>query len=426
MRIACVGTAAAAAVAALATGLTSTAQATSVTTVKGAAVTGNHTITLITGDRVVVDAKGKVVGVERAKGRERVPVQMRTVGGHTLVIPMDAVRLIASGRIDQRLFDVTVLNKAATRKSQRNGLKVIVGYKGAASAAKANVRDTGTLHATFKQLNADAVQTPVADTPELWDAVTDGDKAASGVAHVWLDGVRKAALDKSVPQIGAPTAWAKGYNGKGVKVAVLDTGVDTTHPDLKTQVIAAKNFSGSKDTVDRFGHGTHVASIIAGTGAKSGGKYKGVAPGAQILNGKVLDDEGNGDDSSILAGMEWAAQQGADIVNLSLGGADSEGVDALEAEVNKLSETKNMLFAIAAGNEGEGAPRPSTPRAARPTRSPSAPSTARTSSPTSPAGARPPTAPSSRTSPHPACRSPPPRPRAASSTRRSARTPPAT
>ena len=70
---------------------------------------------------------------------------------------------------------------------------------------------------------------------------------AAGVAHVWLDGVRKASLDKSVPQIGAPKAWAAGYDGKGVKIAVLDTGVDAAHPDLKDQVIAAKKwpeFSG--------------------------------------------------------------------------------------------------------------------------------------------------------------------------------------
>ncbi|MFF4506704.1 S8 family peptidase [Streptomyces sp. NPDC001401] len=313
-----------------------------------------HQITLITGDRVTVDAKGRVVGVDRAKGREHIPVQVRTVGRHTLVIPMDATRMIASGRLDRRLFDITELNKAANRKNQKNGVKVIVGYSGAARAAKAGVRDTGTLGAAFKSLNADAVLASRQNTPGLWKAVTDGNSLASGIAHVWLDGVRKASLDKSVPQIGAPVAWAKGYTGKGVKVAVLDTGIDTTHPDLKPQVIASKNFTTAKDTIDHFGHGTHVASIIAGTGAKSGGKYKGVAPGASLLNAKVLDDEGGGDDSSILAGMEWAAQQGANIVNLSLGGGDEAGIDPLEAEVNKLSEQKGILFAIAAGNEGEG------------------------------------------------------------------------
>ncbi|WP_405870824.1 S8 family peptidase [Streptomyces sp. NBC_00005] len=357
VRAACAATVATTALGALATGLADPAQATPVlTSVKSAETTGKHTITLVTGDRVIVDAKGRVVGVERAKGRERVPVQIRKADGHTLVVPTDAARMIASGRLDQRLFDITELNKAATRKVQKNGLKVIVGYQGTAKTAKSDVRDTGSLGQALKSLNADALQTPDKETPALWDAVTDGDTLASGIAHVWLDGVRKASLDKSVPQIGAPKAWAKGYNGKGVKVAVLDTGVDTDHPDLKTQVIASKNFTTSSTTLDHFGHGTHVASIVAGTGAKSRGKYKGVAPGAKILNGKVLDDSGGGDDSTILAGMEWAAQQGADVVNLSLGSVDTPGIDPLEAEVDKLSEQKGILFAIAAGNEGEDGP----------------------------------------------------------------------
>ncbi|WP_320783870.1 S8 family peptidase [Streptomyces sp. CRN 30] len=310
-------------------------------------------VTLITGDRVAVDAKGRVTGLERAKGREHIPVQIRRADGHVLVIPADAARLVASGKLDRRLFDVTELNKAATRKSQKNGLKVIVGYKGGAAATKSDVRGTGTLRRALKALNADAVQTPHEDTTDLWKAVTDGEKTASGIAHVWLDGVRKASLDTSVPQIGAPTAWKAGYDGKGVKIAVLDTGVDATHADLKGQVVAEKNFSTSADAGDKYGHGTHVASIAAGTGAKAGAKYKGVAPGAQLLNGKVLSDDGYGDDSGILAGMEWAAEQGADIVNLSLGGGDTPEIDPLEAEVNKLSAEKGILFAIAAGNEGE-------------------------------------------------------------------------
>ncbi|MEU6556053.1 S8 family peptidase [Streptomyces sp. NPDC046915] len=317
-----------------------------------ASLTSKHRITLITGDRVAVDAKGRVVGLERAKGREHIPFQIRKADGHTLVIPADAARMVASGKLDQRLFDITELGKAATRKSQKHGLKVIVGYRGAATAAKSDVRDAGTLRHSLKTLNADAVQTPAKETPELWDAVTNGDRTASGIAHVWLDGVRKASDDKSNPQIGVPTAWAAGYTGKGVKIAVLDTGVDTTHPDLKDQVIESKNFSTAADAKDHFGHGTHVASIAAGTGAKSNGKYKGVAPDAKILNGKVLDDTGSGDDSGILAGMEWAAQQGASVVNLSLGGYDTPEVDPLEAEVNKLSTEKGMLFAIAAGNSG--------------------------------------------------------------------------
>ncbi|WP_435857447.1 S8 family peptidase [Streptomyces olindensis] len=320
---------------------------------KPASLTAKHHVTLITGDRVALDAKGRVVGLERAKGREGIPVQVRKLDGHTLVIPADAARLVATGKLDQRLFDVTELNKSATRKAQKKGLKVIVGYKGSAAAAKADVRDAGTLSHSLKSLNADAVQAPQEDAPELWDAVTNGDKTASGIAHVWLDGVRKASLDKSVAQIGTPKAWSAGYDGKGVKIAVLDTGVDATHDDLKGQVVGAKNFTTSPDTTDKVGHGTHVASIAAGTGKKSGGKYKGVAPGAKILNGKVLDDGGFGSDSEILAGMEWAAAEGADVINMSLGGGDTPAIDALEAGVNKLSEEKGVLFAIAAGNEGD-------------------------------------------------------------------------
>ncbi|MFI2202232.1 S8 family peptidase [Streptomyces sp. NPDC020192] len=352
-RAAAAGVATAAAVA-LAAGMTSPASARPAerTPAGASALTARTHVTLITGDRVALDAKGRIVGLERAEGREHIPFQVRRTEGHTLVVPADAARLVASGTLDQRLFDVTELNKAATRRAQKNGLKVIVGYRGSAARAKAVVRDAGHLRHSLAALNADAVQAPVQDTAALWHAVTDGDRTASGIAHVWLDGVRKASLDTSVPQIGAPTAWKAGYTGKGVKVAVLDTGVDTSHPDLKDQVIESRNFSGAKDATDHFGHGTHVASIVAGTGAKSGGKYTGVAPGARILNGKVLDDSGSGDDSGILAGMEWAASQGASVVNLSLGGYDSPGIDPLEAEVDKLSAEKGILFAIAAGNDG--------------------------------------------------------------------------
>ncbi|MET9655785.1 S8 family serine peptidase [Streptomyces sp. NPDC006510] len=323
-----------------------------------------HELTLITGDRVTVDAKGRVVSFRAAAGREHIPVQRQIRDGHTLLVPADAHRLISSGKLDRRLFDITELNRAENRRAQKSGLKLIVSYRGArAQAAKAEVRDAGSTRVgrNLNSLNAQSVTTPQRDAQDIWQTLTAKSShgaqrtTAAGIDRVWLDGVRRASLDKSVPQIGTPAAWKAGYTGKGVKIAVLDTGVDDTHPDLKGQVLEAKNFSASSDTKDRYGHGTHVASIASGTGAKSGGKFKGVAPDAKLLAGKVLDDSGFGDDSGILAGMEWAVAQGADVINLSLGGGDTPEVDPLEAAVNKLSADKGVLFAIAAGNEGDGA-----------------------------------------------------------------------
>lgn len=325
-----------------------------------ASVAGKQRIPLVTGDHVVVDGEGRMVGFESAEGREHIPVQVQRLKDRTLVVPSDAQRLIAAGRLDQRLFDLAVLTDARLRESHRDGLKLIVQYEEGAGAARAEVRAAGDtrLRRTFPTIDADAIRTSSDDVARVWDALTDRQRSgaratASGIGKVWLDGVRSASLDSGVRQIGADKAWESGYDGTGVKIAVLDTGVDRTHEDLASQVVLEKNFSASPDAVDRVGHGTHVASIAVGSGAKSGGRYKGVAPGAEVISGKVLDDEGYGDDSAVIAGMEWAAAEGADVVNLSLGGPDSPGVDPLEATVDRLSAEKGILFAVAAGNEGE-------------------------------------------------------------------------
>lgn len=343
------------------TGPATAIAANTTTTPNTARSEGDRRIQLVTGDHVLIGAKGQVVGIEAAAGREHIPVQIQRIKDRTLVVPSDAQRLIATGKLDQRLFDVDELTDPRLRESHRDGLKLIVQYAGsAAGAARAEVRSAGDtqLRRTFPTIDADAVRTSQDDVAKVWEALTNRQKSgvratASGIGRVWLDGVRRASLDRSVQRIGADKAWESGYDGEGVTIAVLDTGVDKTHDDLKTQVVGEKNFSASPDAVDRVGHGTHVASIAAGTGAKSGGTYKGVAPGAKVLSGKVLDDEGIGDDSAVLAGMEWAAAEGADVVNLSLGGPDSPGVDPLEAAVDRLTAEKGILFAVAAGNDGE-------------------------------------------------------------------------
>ncbi|MER6540553.1 S8 family peptidase, partial [Streptomyces sp900105755] len=169
-----------------------------------------------------------------------------------------------------------------------------------------------------------------------------------------LDGRVAPVLDRSTAQINAPAAWKAGYEGQGVKVAVLDTGVDAGHPDLAGRIAEAKDFSGSGNTVDHFGHGTHVASIVGGTGAASSGTRKGVAPKAELLIGKVLGDDGYGSESQVIDGMEWAAAEHAKVVNMSLGSDEpTDGTDPMSQALNTLSASSDTLFVVAAGNAGE-------------------------------------------------------------------------
>ncbi len=333
------------------------------------------TVTLITGDRVVVAADGgKVVRIIRGKGREEVTIAVRREAGHVFVVPQDAQALLTAGRLDRRLFDVTRLVRDKYDDAHRASLPLIVGYRPgkansfrAADTFKGHARDRRDLPA----VGGEAFSTPKSDAADLWDSLTRGTggranvhaTAVPAVAHVWLDAKVRPTLDKSVPQIGAPTMWQAGYTGKGVKVAVLDTGVDQTHPDLKGVEVVEKNFTGAPDAKDRMGHGTHVASILAGSGAKSGGKRKGAAPGARILDGKVISEEvGAGYDSDIVAGMQWAVDSGAKIVNMSLGSLDTQGTDAMEEAVARLSG--KALFVIAAGNDGPGPHTLNTPGSA--------------------------------------------------------------
>ncbi|WP_336621609.1 S8 family serine peptidase [Streptomyces sp. DH37] len=331
-----------------------------------------RTVTLVTGDRVVLDRRGRVAGVIRAKGREDVPVRVVRTEGHTYVLPQDVIRLIGERRLDRRLFDVTELSREQYRRKTGTDVPVIVTYRGAKPAARAELHAEAepTVRATLRSVNGEALAVAEDRAAEAWAALTRPSSragqlaAAPGIATVSLDGVRRAALDRSVPQIGAPTAWKAGYDGKGVTIAVVDTGIDATHKDFAGRIAGEKNFSDSKDARDRYGHGTHVASIAAGSGGRSNGKYRGVAPGAKLLNAKVLDDDGYGSDSDIIAGMEWSVAQGAEVVNLSLGGGDTPEVDPMEDAVNRLSKDSGALFVIAAGNEGPGASTVASPGSA--------------------------------------------------------------
>ncbi|MFI5729819.1 S8 family serine peptidase [Kribbella sp. NPDC051587] len=306
------------------------------------------TITLITGDRIQVQTapgQREHVTFQPGPGSGSTAAITSYKNGHTYVVPTAAAAGLASGRLDRALFDVTTLLAEGADDAHSKTLPVIIRYAGAPLRPTAP-GTTGSRSLTSIGARATRVQKSSAAT--FWSSLKSA-RTAGPVERISLDHRVTASLDQSVPQIGAPAAWQRGLTGKGVKIAVLDTGIDPNHPDLKGRIAAAEDFSGTGDVVDHFGHGTHVASIAAGNGAASGGKYKGVAPDATLLNGKVLDDDGNGYDSGIIAGMEWAAAQGASVVNLSLGSREpSDGTDDLSQAVDRLSQ--DTLFVVAAGN----------------------------------------------------------------------------
>ncbi|MBN3544985.1 S8 family serine peptidase [Fictibacillus barbaricus] len=330
-----------------------------------------HKITLITGDVVTIKKieNGKSVINVEPSDQNGGGAQIFTIGEETYVIPTSAMPYLAADKLDKDLFNVTELIENGYDDKSLSSLPVIVEYTESKARAvqtkKADPKGAKTVR-VLESINGAALATSKKEADTFWaditkeDAVRKGapEKAAfdQGIEKIWLDGRVEAALDKSVPQIGAPTLWESGFTGKGVKVAVLDSGIDKNHPDLASQIDEAVSFVPGETVDDKHGHGTHVASTVLGTGAASEGKNKGVAPEARLLVGKVLNDAGSGLDSWIIDGMEWASDN-AKIVSMSLGSSEpSDGTDPMAQAVNRLSEEKGALFVIAAGNSGyEGA-----------------------------------------------------------------------
>ena len=171
--------------------------------------------------------------------------------------------------------------------------------------------------------------------------------------------VRKSSkeIPYGVSLIKAPEIWSEGEKGKDIVIAILDTGIDVEHPDLKSRIIDGRNFTkegNKKDITDRNGHGTHVAGTIAAIESDSG--VIGVAPEAKLLIGKVLNSKGSGSYRSITQAIRWATDwrgpkgEKVRVINMSLGGPkhDNEQYDAI-----LYACSKGILVVVASGNEGD-------------------------------------------------------------------------
>lgn len=210
---------------------------------------------------------------------------------------------------------------------------------------RSDVTSTLTIKQDYHLIPATALSADLASLDRLSDA--------DEVEVIWLDEPVSILLDVSTPLIRAPYVWEHwGYQGEGVTICVIDTGIDVDHPDFAGRIRLTADFTNKGSAADGNGHGTHVVSIVAGTGQASAGKYIGVAPAAMIMAAKVLTDKGSGQMSGVMAGLEWAARNGADVLNLSLGSeGSSDGSDALCTMCNAIVDLGKVVV-VAAGNSG--------------------------------------------------------------------------
>ncbi|MBB5870390.1 subtilisin family serine protease [Allocatelliglobosispora scoriae] len=219
-------------------------------------------------------------------------------------------------------------------------------------------------------VNAVAVTVPADEVGKL--------SALPGVVAVYPDAPVRAYTDVSVPLIGATDVWkskdAAGADvrGAGVTVAIIDSGVDYTHPDLGGgfgeghKVVGGWDFvNNDADPMDDNGHGTHVAGIIAGRAAAPGG-ITGVAPDASILAYKAMNEWGEGSTSDIVAAIEAAIDPAnphrADVINMSLGGP-GDGTDPL-GQAATAATRAGVVVVASAGNSGPGRDTVGSPAAA--------------------------------------------------------------
>lgn len=222
--------------------------------------------------------------------------------------------------------------------------------------------------ATVERLKGDSaallVKTPVGVSDPVFTEVAED---APGVAWVQPNYIYRATYTPGDPKYsqqwglrrtGAPAAWDVTRGDAGVVVAVVDTGVDYTHPDLASQVDTANDWdfiNGDSNAMDDHGHGTHVSGIIAAT-MDNGVGGVGVAPQVRILPVKVLDSKGSGDTFGVSAGIRYAADNGARIINLSLAGPS----DASMRSAVAYAQGQGCVVVAAAGNDdsSEGASYP--------------------------------------------------------------------
>jgi subtilisin family serine protease len=312
-------------------------------------------VVLVSGDVVTVTQypSGRrsfaVQGTERNEG-----FAIFTIRNETYVVPQDA----NLKKLDLSLFNIDYLISEEYFKLDVTPLLISSDSKDSASKLAKDPDVKGFVSKVFKSVPAIAAKAKFADIRKLYKSLM---KKAE-VAKVRLDMKLHATLNESLPIIGLPNpanpVWGSGYTGEYMKIGIIDTGIDPTHPDVGgPRIVAAQDFTDDGTVDDLHGHGTHVAAIAAGSAAAStsatdpNGKFKGVAWGASLINAKVLNRYGWGYWSWVIAGIEWSVEQGADVINLSIGDGWTDGNDPPALAVDAAVDA-GVVACVAAGNSG--------------------------------------------------------------------------
>ncbi|MGJ7045060.1 S8 family peptidase [Thermoanaerobacterium thermosulfurigenes] len=269
---------------------------------------------------------------------------------------MDIISALILSSVIQSLYpkskiDSRLLRKASTYRSEC--VSAIVYSNLPYDALKKKIESIGgTIKYELPIINGWAVNIPCNKLNSI--------AKNKGIKFIAEDSTVKTQLNIATQEIKSREANDHGYTGKGVTIAFLDTGI-YPHPDFtkpKNRIIAFHDIvNGKKSPYDDNGHGTHVAGDAASSGYLSDGKYKGVAPEANIVSVKVLDSRGSGSTSDILTGMQWILDNrdkyNIRIVSLSIGETPSlpPFLDPLVKGVDKLWRS-GLVVVVAAGNSG--------------------------------------------------------------------------
>ena len=271
-----------------------------------------------------------------------------------LALPLLAIRPVpARADTPPRLGDVIVrfaVDPEAGAASLRTTVDGLLGDPGAVTGVDAlGLAGTYDVHLAAWQ-DAQAVAARLSAVPGVVLAEPDRPIVVPPMPASFA-AAAAPTTDWGLDRSGASRAWPLA-DGSGVTVAVLDTGVSPTHPDLAGRLLPGWNFVGNNaNTADDSGHGTYVAGVIAGRPGPGG--FSGVAPGVRILPVKVLDSHEVGSTASFVAGITYAVDHGARVINISADGiVDSQALD----DALGYAEAHSVVVVAAAGNDASAQP----------------------------------------------------------------------